>query len=267
MRRKTLLETQEVICQKLSKGYGQGSGINYRPWLEVGDFRNDGEQTIHPGIKIKRDHHLFSLGEYRNILIAEFTPTVVDIREQYPLLPIEESIEMARECGIIHPQIRGVPKVLTIDCLLTIESGGSHRLLARSIKRSKDLLDPKEVAKLELERRVCVARKIPWKLVTEVEMTDRMELNLVFLRKWVNIERSPPTVNFASTFKDCLSKQDFSEPLGKVLDAVAGRLHIAKSLAVWTFQYLAWHREIAVDLSQAIKLTEPKLNISVNIRS
>lgn len=40
-----------------------------------------------PGVKVERIHHLLSDLERAYLLVCEFSEDVVDIREQYPLLP------------------------------------------------------------------------------------------------------------------------------------------------------------------------------------
>ncbi|WP_390524458.1 TnsA endonuclease N-terminal domain-containing protein, partial [Staphylococcus pseudintermedius] len=58
----------------------------------------------------------------------------VDIREQYPVLPLEEAL------------------VMTPDFLLTIEKGKNSVELARTIKMKEELLKERDLEKFEVDR-------------------------------------------------------------------------------------------------------------------
>lgn len=51
--------------------------------------------------------------------LTEYSDLVVDVREQFPLLPLEETIVIAEELGIKHPTDPkiGEPIVMTTDFL------------------------------------------------------------------------------------------------------------------------------------------------------
>nr|WP_239586128.1 TnsA endonuclease N-terminal domain-containing protein [Brevibacillus laterosporus] len=57
--------------------------------------------------------------------LTEYSNYIVDIREQFPLLPLEETIVIANELGINHPTDlkTGSPIVMTTDFLLTVNKG------------------------------------------------------------------------------------------------------------------------------------------------
>ncbi|GGH79626.1 hypothetical protein JOD43_001737 [Pullulanibacillus pueri] len=57
--------------------------------------------------------------------LSEYPDFVVGIREQFPLLPLEETIVTADELGIKHPTDpkTSEPIVMTTDFLLTINNG------------------------------------------------------------------------------------------------------------------------------------------------
>lgn len=57
--------------------------------------------------------------------LTEYSDFVVDIREQFPLLPLEETIVIAYELGIKHPidPKKHEPIVVTTDFLLTVDKG------------------------------------------------------------------------------------------------------------------------------------------------
>ncbi len=68
--------------------------------------------------------------------LTEYSDFVFGIREQFPLLPLEETIVIADELGVKHttdPKTNE-PVVMTTDFLLTVDKGNSPIKLARTIK-------------------------------------------------------------------------------------------------------------------------------------
>jgi len=79
-------------------------------------------------------------------LIKDWDPSVIDIREQYPLLPLEETLALAEECNIRHLSVRHPTKrgvvilvVMTTDFVLTISEGLNSYDQARTLKYAQDL--------------------------------------------------------------------------------------------------------------------------------
>src|SRR3546814_4978755 len=86
------------------------------------------------GVKIDRIHHLLSDLERAYFLLCEFSEDVVDIREQYPLLPVESTQAIARAIGVRYPKYKttSVPMVMTTDFLLSVKQPNGD------VKRSEE---------------------------------------------------------------------------------------------------------------------------------
>ncbi len=82
------------------RGDGQGEGATFRPYLHVRDVPSQGRSAIDLGIKTGRLHHYLSDIEYAYFLLAEFSIFVRAIREQYALLPWNETLKIALSYGI-----------------------------------------------------------------------------------------------------------------------------------------------------------------------
>lgn len=83
-----------------------------------------GRSTRLLGIKVSRQHELFSDLERSYLYILEHSDVVQDIREQFPLLHLDQTIAIADELGIKHlsdPQI-GENTVMTTDFLVTVKT-------------------------------------------------------------------------------------------------------------------------------------------------
>lgn len=175
--------TQELIDKFLRQGRGQGELGRYFPWLTVFDIPSKGLRTRVRGIKTGRTHHFLSLLELTFFFLAEFSDSVLDIREQFPLLPQRETLAHANQLGIKHPvdPVTRFPIVMTTDFLLTVQLGGRDVLQAWSVKYLKDLRNRRTLDKEEVQRRWWESKHIPWKLFTEKDVTPAQALNVRFL--------------------------------------------------------------------------------------
>src|SRR5713101_3462125 len=80
---------ESTTDKRIKEGRGQGRGANYLPWLYIHDVPSRGRAWRTKGWKTGRPHHLLSDLEHDYQLIQDWDPSVIDIREQYPLLPLE----------------------------------------------------------------------------------------------------------------------------------------------------------------------------------
>jgi TnsA endonuclease N terminal/TnsA endonuclease C terminal len=192
-KRKRLID-ETVIERRIKEGRGQGRGKDYMPWLTVQDVPSIGLATRIFGWTTGRVHHLFSLLELKDFLTKDWASHVVDIREQFPLLPIEETLAIARKCGIRYPTIPGTkqPIVLTTDFVVTIAHGLERIEQARAVKYSADLSSQRTLEKLELERRYWQARNIDWGIVTERDISHVLAKNVEILHNHRNIAHRLP---------------------------------------------------------------------------
>jgi hypothetical protein len=101
--------TESTIDKRLKEGRGSGKGASYIPWLFIHDVPSKGLAWRRKGWTTGRTHHLLSSLEDNFFLIQDWNPSVSDIREQYPLLPIEETLVIAEECNIRHPAFATQP--------------------------------------------------------------------------------------------------------------------------------------------------------------
>lgn len=140
-------------CEKwLAQGRGKGEKETYKPWVRIGEFSSRGVSTAIPGIKTKRVHELMSGVETRAFLVAEFNKTVIDIREQFPLFPLDHVVALAKQADITYPFIRGEPFILTTDLLLTRCVNDVVSYLAIAVKPTSELKKKSILDKLEIER-------------------------------------------------------------------------------------------------------------------
>lgn len=109
--------TQEQISKRIKSGRGQGMGKDYQPWLTIQDVPSRGVSHRIYSYKTQRVHHLLSNLELYVFLILDWSSSVQDIREQFPL-NLDDTKEICLEHGLRHPNIQGSEQVMTSDFLI-----------------------------------------------------------------------------------------------------------------------------------------------------
>lgn len=203
------------------------------------------------GLKVKRTHHYLSDVEYGYHLLAEFSQDVTDIREQYALLPREETLGIANSLGVTHPVYKptGALRVLTSDLVLTMRPGISPPFTVVSCKVESDL-DPahpdtqRNLEKLLIEKIYWSRRDARWVLGTDKMLPANKVANLDFFRSTM-VSRELDYLNlliidFVRQFHMIWSKQHSMNDLLNILaeDLAIGTDHVFTLLgrSIWTRQ-------------------------------
>ena len=184
------LITEESIARRIASWDGEWRGSAYLPWLTIQNTPSFSNRYRIFSFKTGRLHHLLSNWEYFCFLFFEFMRSVIDIREQYALLPVSETMEIAKSLGIRYPIYRytRIPVVMTSDFVLTTLIDRVERLVVRSIKPI-ERLTPRSVELLEVERVYWARRNVDWGLVTDGEIDRSLIDNLIFIRGGLEPER------------------------------------------------------------------------------
>lgn len=199
-----------IVADRLREGRGKGTGTDYRPWLTVRTKRLN-SNTWRPCGKNGRTYHLLSNIEFAIFSILDRLETTVDIREQFPLLPLSETQRIAAELGRPHPRAcpfrdKGDAKVdivMTTDLLLDLaDRPGLPANVAISIKRAEALEDtPTKVKNLlekaEIERRYWEARETPFLVITDADVPEVVRDNADLLQRHMELKgvELPATVD------------------------------------------------------------------------
>ena len=250
--------TQELIEKFVRQGRGGGELGRYYPWWTVFDIPSKGLRTRVRGIKTGRTHHLLSLLELTFFFLAEF---VLDIREQFPLLPQRETLAIAKQLGITHPvdRVTRCPIVLTTDFLLTVRCGPSDQLQAWSVKYLKDLRNLRTLDKEEVQRQWWQSKDIPWRFFTERDVTPAQARNVRFLfpyKKASSLKGIPTHIIRHAT--DYL--HDHISPnavLRELCLTYQERYSVAAETALLVARHLLAKGHWPIDISQVISPTEP----------
>jgi hypothetical protein len=252
--------TPENVDAWIRRGDGQGEGRNFRPFFHVRDVPSRGRSHMVVGLRTGRTHHYLSDIEYGYHLLAEFASEVIDIREQFALLPWDETQSIASDLGIRHPVYPGThtPIVMTSDLVLTLADSWEPRLCVLSVKPAYQLErknngSQRIFEKLLIEKKYWASRNVPWVLSTNEMLPKTRVRNLDLLRPaMVGKELdglNPRLSEFASLFADSWSKR---RPLNDLLAATSGGLGIRIHEAFALFARSVWLRMLPINLDSAV---------------
>ena len=171
--------TQDQIQSRIKQGFGQGKGQDYKPWLRVQDVPSIGRSHRIYSHRTNRTHHLLSDLERAVFYILDWKSTTLDIREQFPLI-LEDSLDIAKEAGIRHPEMAGIKQVMSSDFLVDTADKNLPKFVLQ-VKPSSVMEDKRTIEKLEIERRYWLKKEIPFFLVSERSFSDVIQDNLSWL--------------------------------------------------------------------------------------
>ena len=246
------IESLDDYQRHLRNKYGLGQGANYKPWLRIQDVKSLGTRSLIYGRKSQRDHHMMSSIESEHFYLAEFSNRVVDIREQFPLFPLNFTQKVAKTLGVQHPTHPHTkePIIMTTDQLLTIDSPQGIIYHAVSVKSEEDSGDLRVLEKNDIERVCWELLGVKFSYFTGNELTRVQSSNLL----WATSPFRKNPVSFSTEQVNCaLSmltvRQYFIEDLCNQLISLNVTTH---ENALVLIRFLIADRYIEVDLSKNI---------------
>ncbi|KOM96227.1 TnsA endonuclease [Clostridium botulinum] len=262
------------IDKMIKEGRGQGIGVEYKPWIRIQDVPSLGRSTRLKGIKTKRQHEFLSDMERNYFYLLEFSDSIVDIREQFPLLPLEDTILIAEELGLEHPKnpTTGESIVMTTDFFISIKNNNEFYEVARTIKAKDELMNRRILEKFEIERVYWQKRNIDWGIVTDNEIDKIIANNISFVYAYDNI-----------TNLDCFNEvndmdlQDLVyEFMRRILDSnksmraicsqFDNEMSLEKGSGLSIFKYLIINKIINIDITKKIDVNA-KIFLTLNEKS
>lgn len=198
--------TKSIVERWIKQGFGQGDGKTYKPLMYVRDVPSEGASSMVHSHVTGRTHHYLSRLEFYVHLLAEHCEQILDIREQYALLPWDETQTIAHKLGIRHPVVpnTSTPTVLTTDLLLSLKRRDGIELIAVSVKPSSEL-DARSYEKLLLERLYWNRRGLTWVLASAENIPMTRAVNLAFFENALGndevVQARTNAVDFSGRFE------------------------------------------------------------------
>ena len=250
--------TQRKIEKWIKEGRGQETNEGHKPWLTIQDVPSLGLTCRRKGLKSKRVHQLLSQLETRAFLIFDWMPNFKNIREQYPLLPQDNTLRIAKKLGIVHPTDpkTRVPIVMTTDFYLTCRIGLKTIYQAVTVKYKKELQNSRVREKLEIERLYWRARGIKLYVMTEEEINEDLAENLRILKGYIQIrDRVQLSKAKLTMIAQELTRRVLASslPLRKVTKNLDADLHLKRGTSITVAWHLLATRRWIVDLTSPLQ--------------
>lgn len=249
---------------RLKDGRGQGRGRDYVPFLQANDNKvaSEGWLTRTLGWKTGRIHHTLSQHEYQFLLVQDWSDSIVDIREQYPLTPIEMTMEIARKLNIRHPHFKGENVVMSTDFMLSVvNEKGDITDVARTIKPVSKLTK-RTLELFEIERRYFQEIGIHWTMVFDKPKPLNMIKNIDWMydakflgtRTGIDLELiklvTDPLFNSLSS---CSTKDSISKNCLKC----DTKLGLEAGTSLYIVQHMLVNKVWKTDMNQLIRENKP----------
>jgi len=242
---------------RIKRCRGVGAGSLYAPWLKVRDVPSKGTSVISRGIHTSRPHHLLSELEAIYFYLVERRASTVDIREQWPILDIDRTLELSAHFGVRQGTRNGYPQPYTIDLLITERIEGELRYRAASVKSPEDARDPLVRLRLAVEHAWCQERGIPWTLVDTRQFNKTMLETLRFMRGWFRHRYVPDRLLPDRFVNQFLTVYSPNQPLSELLASLSKRLRQPLTVIEDTFRYCAWSNQLRPSLIHPLTLDRP----------
>ncbi len=259
--------TEEKYKKFLQEGRGQGEGKDYKPWLTVYDFPSMGRATRVFGYKTQRIHHFFSDLQLKYFYLLEWEERVVDIREHFPLLDLEEAITDKGNLKLdkFKDKETGVPYVLSTTFLITIvDEQGNKRLVARSIKNASELEKKISLEKLEIERRYWQCKGVDWAIVTNKGINSVRAKNIEWLHSVLTAEEynGLSAEEMADLGEGLLYRlAGNQQPIRKVISEYERDYCLETGMGIVLFKYLLSRRKLCMNMDEPVNLNLPATSL------
>jgi hypothetical protein len=193
---------------------------------------------------------------------CEWLDGVVDIREQWPLLPIEKTIEIADRLGIEHANVDGTPVVMTTDFRLALETPRVMLDVIRTIKPNEKL-DKRTLELFEIERRFFAEEGTDWRIVTETKIPDILVANVEWLCEAKYLETRPgmdeELISLVSDGLYMVFYEDAGQtPMSKLCLRTDKHFGLQQGTCMFVLQHMLANKKWTTDMmSKRIKEFEP----------
>ena len=270
--------TEEKIAQWEGEGRGRGKEARYQPWLEVADLSSKGRSRRVWSPKTSRVHHLFSDVEYHIFLLAEWSRSVVDIREQYPL-EREVTQTIAHRLQIRHPTYPGtnVPTVMTVDFLLTVTKSTSepNSVLALNAKVDEESEEARSIEKLEIQRSYFEDFEIEHQLIYRSRIPKMVANNLEWVRSaQLDPGECEPRPGYFDELKEAMAHDapllhgcQLADSLAQYCETFDTRRGLPRGTGLRTARMLIQERALMVNLEVPVIANEPMSTFVMTSRS
>lgn len=238
------------------EGRGLGSGKDYKPYITVRDLKKSpGRTTRVLGWKTGRVHHLLSDLETKYFYIVEWSDSVTDIREQYPLNP-GETVVIAARLGIKHPMYQNQLVIMTTDFLISI----GNNQIARNCKYSVDQYKERNIEKALIEEHYWKSKGVPFGVINEISFDHVLARNVAIVHGAYNIHGRYPELKINDLnilehiFKDRLQKKYTPVQAASEIDNIFG---FREGTSLYLYKHFVATKKIRLNMNIPFDTNKP----------
>lgn len=256
MAKRKRVSTTKSIANKVLEGRCKYDGKEYIPWHKVQDVASKGTSLKTFSLLTQRQHHLLSRLETYYFYLLEWSDSVIDIKEQYAILDVDETIKIAAELGYRHPRDPKTRSIvpITTDFLIEIEKEGKKQLISRTVKYKKDL-SKRTLEKFEIERRYWKSKGIDWGIFTEEMLDKNLINNIIWVRKAKSLDGlSDLTKDLVSIVEEELWSeiQTNNRPITEIASKVTNKLGLQPGTGLFVVRYLIANKVWKIDMHKPV---------------
>lgn len=258
--------TEAKIERFIKEGRGQGTGKEYLPWLRIQDVPSEGRATRGVGWTTGRRHELLSDIERDYCYLLDYSDDVSDIREQFPLLPLEETLLIAEKIGVEHPTDpkTGIPIVMTTDFLITFKD----KNYARTVKPASQIENERTIEKFVIERLYWESRHVDWGMITDQDLPEALIRNI----EWVHKEYHNDDISELGIFvvqnlqRMLASRLQDGETIARACLACDEQLGLEVGTSLAMFRHFIARKIWSVNMNERIQPTLAAKDFMVNLQ-
>lgn len=261
MSKRNLDWTKEKYLRFVKEGRGKGELSDYKPWLNIQTTPSLGKVSRLYSWKTGRIHEMLSDIQTRYFYFLEWESRVIDIREHWPLLDINEVLINTPDMKIDKYSIitNDVPYVLTTTFLISIKDEKGERFIARNIKASSELEKKNTIERLEIIRRYFEKRNIEFGIITEKEIPITKCKNIEWIRTCYDGEMDGISIGekdylCRTLINSIINNTDL--PLRKIINEFDMVQNMDTGIGLFIFKHLLATKIIQVDMDKKIDINQ-----------
>ncbi|WHH60978.1 TnsA endonuclease N-terminal domain-containing protein [Petroclostridium sp. X23] len=252
------ITSTESIQKRIKEGRCLKDGKEYIPWIKVPEIPSRGTSLRTYNIQTQRQHHMLSrLESFYYMTLEWYEDVIKDIKEQYAILNMDETIQIAHEIGVKHP---AAPKTkvivpITTDFLIEIQVDDKTKTIARTVKYEKDLLKKRTREKLEIERIYYERHGIDWGIITEKNIDKVFIGNIIWVRKAKSLDGVPELdidkiIHIEESMRRAILQNN--KEIAKIASTISDEYGMSSGTGMFIVRFLIANKIWQVDMHQPI---------------
>lgn len=262
--------TEAKLKRFLAEGRGQGERESYRPWLTVMDIPSRGRASRVYSRKCNRVVHLLTDTQLRYFYLLEWDESIVDIKEQFPLLDVETIVDQMDESLIrrLKDAKSEVPHVITTTFVITAKDHQGREIqYARAIKDASELDKNSVIERLEIQRRYWEARQVDFAVVTQHEIPVQRSRNIEWVLSALNVEDYGVSISQIQAYASILLEKLLSsdQSIRAILASFEREMKEEAGTGLLVFRNLIASKRIKVNMDEEIQLSATPKDVGLEI--